>query len=477
MEKDRPSDNPPISETFSPDTPKKRRARKASPHSAKKTRPETPLAPPAIMAEDYRDILTLPKEEKVKTKDKAKPSRDEAIAAEEEVETDGVTSPEPVEVAEQSPFELIAVTSEEIYDVPLDSNADQVILLRRSEQSIAWVAESDESSPEPLPEIANPPEIADDQPSPTPEVTTEPGYEAPPPPEGPDQSDAAEPPDEPPPLPWQAPDNFRPSGPSVDPNLRSGPDYSQPSPEIPPHSHANRSDGPLWFFIGNLWQRHKRNQLEKRINRALNKQTKRTNKLEKTQQNTNLEVKQLASKPDVVRPPKPLAKPEQLTVIERVVALKTPEQKKVPSLIELPADAQAIAEQLSKPLPQQHRLEHSAWHTIEVDKKTGRVVEQPVFEYGQEFQREVRQETWQPDDEVAVASGQLAVGGVTSVGVGGSVGGGSGSQPVVASVVNRLDRLESSLRGNSGLQSNLNDIVLAGVLVIILITILVVSLL
>jgi hypothetical protein len=40
----------------------------------------------------------------------------------------------------------------------------------------------------------------------------------------------------------------------------------------------------------------------------------------------------------------------------------------------------------------EHRLQTSAWHTIEVDARTGRAVEKPVFEYGHEYYREQAQE-------------------------------------------------------------------------------------
>lgn len=70
-------------------------------------------------------------------------------------------------------------------------------------------------------------------------------------------------------------------------------------------------------------------------------------------------------------------------------------------------------------LPPEHRLERSAWHSIEVDKNTGRAVEQPTaLDYGEAFKREQRQEALarsEPDDRT-VASGQLAVGTITDLG-------------------------------------------------------------
>ncbi|MGH7236941.1 MAG: hypothetical protein ACREGF_00205, partial [Candidatus Saccharimonadales bacterium] len=67
------------------------------------------------------------------------------------------------------------------------------------------------------------------------------------------------------------------------------------------------------------------------------------------------------------------------------------------------------------------RIEYSAWHRIEVDPRTGRPLENPELAYGQEFLREqkpealVENQTARPyqndkDEELASASGQLAVG-------------------------------------------------------------------
>lgn len=43
-------------------------------------------------------------------------------------------------------------------------------------------------------------------------------------------------------------------------------------------------------------------------------------------------------------------------------------------------------------IPADRRVETSAWHRIEVDKKTGKAVEDPTFVYGEEFQKEQHQE-------------------------------------------------------------------------------------
>lgn len=54
------------------------------------------------------------------------------------------------------------------------------------------------------------------------------------------------------------------------------------------------------------------------------------------------------------------------------------------------AQAEADVRIGTEPLqpPEGHRLERSAWHTVEVDAHTGNVVEDPSIEYGQEYYRE-----------------------------------------------------------------------------------------
>src|SRR5690606_25713155 len=43
-------------------------------------------------------------------------------------------------------------------------------------------------------------------------------------------------------------------------------------------------------------------------------------------------------------------------------------------------------------VPKTSKVEMSAWHRIELDKKTGKVVDNPKVEYGEAFAREQRQE-------------------------------------------------------------------------------------
>lgn len=59
-------------------------------------------------------------------------------------------------------------------------------------------------------------------------------------------------------------------------------------------------------------------------------------------------------------------------------------------------------------VPDDHRLETSAWHTIEVDAKTGKAVEKPTFEYGHEYYRERAAEA-APMQQRNAAAGEVAL--------------------------------------------------------------------
>jgi len=76
---------------------------------------------------------------------------------------------------------------------------------------------------------------------------------------------------------------------------------------------------------------------------------------------------------------------------------------------QLPKEAQEIMDRL-QPARDRH-VEQSSWHSIEVDNKTGRAVEEPSFSYGEAFQNEQKTEAnaFHTDDGIASASGQLAV--------------------------------------------------------------------
>jgi hypothetical protein len=73
-------------------------------------------------------------------------------------------------------------------------------------------------------------------------------------------------------------------------------------------------------------------------------------------------------------------------------------------------------------IPTEHRLEASSWHSIEVDARTGKVVENPTFQYGQEYHRERAHET-------ALASQQQANEATTAAGGPSAVAAGSAAPP------------------------------------------------
>lgn len=82
----------------------------------------------------------------------------------------------------------------------------------------------------------------------------------------------------------------------------------------------------------------------------------------------------------------------QPAIAEEPLISKKPEIKK--SLLEKPSahsEDQPITEQAYQ-APAGHRYETSAWHRIEVDDKTGRLVEKPAHEYGEAFHQEQQQE-------------------------------------------------------------------------------------
>jgi hypothetical protein len=72
-----------------------------------------------------------------------------------------------------------------------------------------------------------------------------------------------------------------------------------------------------------------------------------------------------------------------------------------------PVAESAPSEQVA--LPPDRRVETSAWHRIEIDAKTGKLVEKPTLEYGEEYYHERSHETEPADDDVQVAAGEVAL--------------------------------------------------------------------
>lgn len=87
--------------------------------------------------------------------------------------------------------------------------------------------------------------------------------------------------------------------------------------------------------------------------------------------------------------------------------IKTPE-KPAPKQETKPEPAREEQEVKEKDFeqPEGRKVETSAWHRIEIDKKTGKAAEQPELEYGEEFKREQRAEKIRHQE---LAEPQLAV--------------------------------------------------------------------
>ncbi len=88
---------------------------------------------------------------------------------------------------------------------------------------------------------------------------------------------------------------------------------------------------------------------------------------------------------------------------------QTPEvPTSAPELPKPPVEELPVSEELYE-APEGRRYEASAWHRIEVDEKTGRLVEQPSTEYGEAFQQEQQQERLAREAAQAQTAAQVAM--------------------------------------------------------------------
>lgn len=85
-----------------------------------------------------------------------------------------------------------------------------------------------------------------------------------------------------------------------------------------------------------------------------------------------------------------------------------PEKDKTLQLPEAPPEYKPVAEETYQP-PEGRRVEASAWHRIEVDEKTGRAVENPSLEYGEEFKLEQSQEKLAQEAAKAQTAAQVGM--------------------------------------------------------------------
>jgi len=147
--------------------------------------------------------------------------------------------------------------------------------------------------------------------------------------------------------------------------------------------------------------KHKRR--EKKAEKRYQAQGK---KLEKTQQEHRFALEEQQRQRNVVE--RRLSSAErQLHGAEREQRLDSQARiEKRP--ISAPEQATPVEQQPN--IPPEHRLESSAWHTIEVDAKTGRPVEAPTFQYGHEYYRERAQENAPVEQRNAVTGGVALVG-------------------------------------------------------------------
>lgn len=156
-----------------------------------------------------------------------------------------------------------------------------------------------------------------------------------------------------------------------------------------------------------MQQEQQRNEREsERRKTALERQIERlkSTAVEKNEPVSKLEVRSGSRRPyavetaqnlplqEVKREPSVSAAPEARTSQQRTErkvkqeeAKLTPDIKKAQQAVE-----EAIEEQLK--VPEGHHIETSAWHSIEVDNKTGRAAENPLITYGEEFRHEQHQE-------------------------------------------------------------------------------------
>jgi hypothetical protein len=136
------------------------------------------------------------------------------------------------------------------------------------------------------------------------------------------------------------------------------------------------------------------------------KHKRREKRQEKRFKKQNKQLEQVASSQDffLAEQRKQQANAEQRYMAAEKHAQDPGHSEKQPPKAELPV--LVPNEQLA--IPPEHRLETSAWHSIEVDNKTGRPVENPTFAYGAEYYRERAQEAG-PQDSRNAAAGEVAL--------------------------------------------------------------------
>jgi hypothetical protein len=134
------------------------------------------------------------------------------------------------------------------------------------------------------------------------------------------------------------------------------------------------------LFVGGLYEHFKHRRREKKAEKRYQKQSKQ---LEEARQNYTFGLQEQERQQSEASRQLKTAERRYSDLEQRQAAEKRPEQHMIRTPEQVAAEN---AQQLA--VPEGHRLETSAWHTIEVDAKTGKAVEKPAFEYGEEYQHE-----------------------------------------------------------------------------------------
>lgn len=234
--------------------------------------------------------------------------------------------------------------------------------------------------------------------------------------------------------------NNNPNNPNpVNPNIPVTPNTA---PQVPEKDEKKRRSSGLLpgLVVGFLIGRHGKKELKKTIKnneKTLKEQADELKRLSEEQRKEKERLSALAIKAESQKPKDP-EKPAE--VLKRVFLTSDIAKDYAPNTVETRArvryevdergrltierDAD-VAKESIKPaaeavdtyaVPDDRRVEMSSWHRIELDKKTGQIVESPSLEYGKEFKYEQQQEKMKQDNTRQIGSLPVgfAVGGTTS---------------------------------------------------------------
>lgn len=153
------------------------------------------------------------------------------------------------------------------------------------------------------------------------------------------------------------------------------------------------------IMAGGLYEHFKHKRREKKTKAKIEqleaaRRDYRFNLQNQEQQRTAVEARLGAAERRVTMAEKRLAE-QQLTQTEAIAQLAAQQQSEQQSVVP--------PEQLV--VPPEHRIQTSTWLSTEIDKKTGKVVERPTFQYGHEYYRERAQEAMPAQQRHAAAGG------------------------------------------------------------------------